>query len=238
MAEEVKRKRGRPRKPPEPPKPKRPRGRPRKDVAQIQEPPKPRVKDAKDYQTNQTIMTDSAMDRVAIAAHESNLLYSKQTDGGEKISILVHSLKDEIINATRTGIRIQLSDTDMVKDTALRYLQSCERVGTLPTKTGFARACGVSSIAFDNFMRRHDDHPTTAFLRILLEGFSDALTQASLSGSVQPIVAIFLQKALYRLRENEIIEPPKEDVLGETTDPRKLMEKYAELKFEDDNDEN
>ena len=111
----------------------------------------------------------------------------------------------------------------------MRYLHSCERTGAIPSKIGLARACGVNRKSFDKFMREHPDHPTTAFLEIVTDAFSEALTQASLNGSVQPIVSIFLQKALYGMRENEQIAPPAENPLGETTSTEELMKKYEEI---------
>ena len=82
-------------------------------------------------------------------------------------------------------------------------------------------------------MRRNPDHPSSEFLLVTFDAFSEMMSMASLTGSIQPIVSIFLQKALYNVHENEPEEPIAPDVLGIGTNTDELAEeiarKYSEL---------
>lgn len=166
------------------------------------------------------------MDEQNLAVVESSALYSRDVDAGTKVSMIVSSIAEQI---SYVGEPIEFNDTEKVRDTVIRYLESCDRIHALPSKIGLARACGCDRSAFDKFVRRNPNHKTAIFLQIVTDAFSEALTQASLNGSVQPIVAIFLQKALYGMRENEQIATPVESPLGEITDTETLMKKYEEL---------
>lgn len=173
-------------------------------------------------------MTDEEMDETnrTRALDVRNPLYSKHIDSGDKISLIVSNLGKDL---SSVGEKISLKNTELVRDTVLRYLRSCERTGALPTKVGVSRSCGISSKAMDKFIREHPDHPTSAFLELVWDAFSEALSQASLNGSVQPIVAIFLQKALYDLRENEPVAQKRDNPLGEFTDTESIERKYGEI---------
>lgn len=169
------------------------------------------------------------MDEFNLSVVGNTRLYSKDVDSGEKIGMLVRDLTNEVSDI---GEKINFNDTELVRRTTLRYLQSCERTGKIPTKIGLARACGCSRRAFERFIQRHPDHTTTAFLEVAIDAFSEALSQASLNGSVQPIVSIFLQKAIYGMRENDQVATPQDNPLGEATSTEDLMKKYAELTSE------
>lgn len=172
------------------------------------------------------IQSDEVIDEHNLEVVSHSSLYSKDVDAGTKIGMIVKGLTDDI---EYIGAPIQFRNTEQVRDTTLRYLRSCERTGAIPSKIGLARACGCSRRAFEKFMVKNPEHPTTAFLELVVDAFSEALSQASLNGSVQPIVSIFLQKALYGMRENEQIKQPAENPLGEVTDTMELVKKYGEM---------
>lgn len=191
-----------------------------------------------DPKTNQfaprgEIKTDEEMDEHNLEVVNSSHLYSKDVDNSEKIGAIVGNARDMLKTAERMaldpGQKIKLDDTEQVIRTAERYLQSCERIGTVPSKSGLAVACGCGRRAFEKFMQRKPDHPTSEFLEVLFEEFADINIQAGQSGSCHPIFAMFILKSLYQLRENEQITPPAENPLGEATDTETLMKKYNDI---------
>ena len=148
------------------------------------------------------ILADDEMMELAESQHRSRL-YSKDADGSEKIQAIVETLSDELKQMPK---KISLRDTETVVNTAQRYVNACGSTGTIPTKIGLCRAMGCSRNAVDNFMGNNPEHPTTEALRIIFDAFSEALNAAALSGSVQPIVSIFISKAVYGWRDTAQIE--------------------------------
>ena len=172
------------------------------------------------------IKSDAEMDEQNLTTVQNSSMYSKSVDSGERINMLVNNL---IYDLGAVGQPIQLKDTNLVRETVLRYLSSCARTGAIPSKAGLSRACGLTASAMSRFMARNPEHPTSRFLGIVNDSFSELLAQASLSGSVHPIVAIHLQKAIFGVRENEPLEQPVENPLGESTSTEDLIDKYADL---------
>lgn len=213
MEEEIKRKRGRPPKP--------------KDVPKEPKPPKPKQQDKKTGQfvPHDVIQTDEQIDEYNQSL-VGNRMYSKEADSGEKLQLVVSYIAREIENMPQ---RINLRDTELVRETVIRYMRSCDKYGVMPTQLGLARACGIDRRGLSMFISRHPESPSAQLLSSVLDAFSEALTQASLNGSVQPIVGIFLQKALYGLRETDPVAQPQESPIGEATDTETLMKKYEEL---------
>ena len=232
-----KRPRGRPPKPKED-KPKRPRGRPRLTDEQKKinaEARKLKKEEAfsdtrglkhntkGNFLASGVIQSNTEMDESNLTVAPYSKIYAKDTDTGEKIGSIVHSITNDLANV---GKRINFQDTEMVRDTAFRYLQSCERTGVLPSKVGLARACGVTHQGMDKFIVNHAGHPSAELLLMLYDAFVECLSQASLSGSVQPIVSIFLQKALYGIRDTDPVVKPIDKPLGEAQDTKDVMKKY------------
>lgn len=245
--EEEKRKRGRPRKyPVEEDKPKRPRGRPKKTETEIppqeaeQEKPKRKLQHGKHgVLPAHEIQTDEEMDAHQLEVitgnelYRTSKLYSRDVDAGEKIGLIVGNTREMLLDASLAaldpGKKIRLADTSQMIRTLDRYLKSCERIGAIPNKSGFAVACGCGRDAFVKFTQRHPEHPTTKFLEVVFESFADINVQAGQSGSCHPIFAMFILKSLYKMRENDKVEEPIESPLGEITDTEELMKKYADI---------
>lgn len=129
-----------------------------------------------------------------------------------------------------TGEKIHLEETETVKELTEQYLAACIKTSTLPKMSGLARALGYSRSGLYWFMNNKKNHPTTEWLENFHDLCSDILTQNSLMGTVHPIVSIFLQKALYGLRDNITIEtvPPENNGLQEMTH-EELIRKYGHL---------
>lgn len=182
------------------------------------------------------IKSDEQMDEHNLEVVTTSPLYSRDVDNGEKIGRIIGGARELLSRAEEMaldpGKKIRLSDTPLVVRTAERYLQSCQRIGTIPNKSGLAVACGCGRNAFDAFIRRQPNHPTAEFLQILFEEFADINLQAGQSGSCHPIFSIFILKALYHLRENDQVAPIEDSPLGDLTDTETLMRKYDELTTE------
>ena len=153
-------------------------------------------------------------------------IYSKDINPGDKIGILVNQLTRDLADV---GEAIRFEDTEMLRRVTIRYLVACEKKGVIPSSQGLSRAFGVTNSAMKQFMRRHPDHPSARFLEIVLDGFSDTLQQATLSGSVKEVYSIFLQKALYNLRDNAPIQGAIENPIGEAESTSSIADKYANI---------
>lgn len=172
------------------------------------------------------VLTDSEMDEMNSAIVVDSRLYNRDTPASEKIAEIVTAIGSQLESVPQ---RITLNDTENVRRVTVRYIQSCYRNGTLPSKQGLGRAMGMSRKSLDDFVRRNPDHPSSEFLLVTFDAFSEMMSMASLTGSIQPIVSIFLQKALYNVHENEPEEPIINDALGISIDAETVAAKYAEL---------
>lgn len=169
-------------------------------------------------------MSDEQMDDMNAVIPVNSRLYDKSVDAGEKVSGIVLAIGSELENVPE---RITLNDTEAVKAITTRYIQSCYRNGCLPSKQGYGRALGMSRKSLDDYVRRNPDSPTTNYLLLVFDAFSEMMSMASLTGSIQPIVSIFLQKALYNVHENEPEEPVVSNALEYSA--QEIMNKYADL---------
>ncbi len=171
------------------------------------------------------IMTAEEIEVLAKEQRQSRL-YSKDTDASEKISTMVGILSEELVKLPE---KISLGDTETVRVVASRYVDACSHSGTIPSKIGLCRALGISRQAVDNYMTRNPNHPTSELLGIIFDSFSEVLNNAALSGSCQPIVSIFVSKALYGWRDTYTIEnvPPADPEPSLT--PEQIAEKYENL---------
>lgn len=172
------------------------------------------------------VLTDSEMDEMNSVIVVDSRLYNRDTPASEKIAEIVTAIGSQLESVPQ---RITLNDTENVRAVTVRYIQSCYRNGTLPSKQGLGRAMGMSRKSLDDFVRRNPDHPSSEFLLVTFDAFSEMMSMASLTGSIQPIVSIFLQKALYNVHENEPEEPPINDAMGITIDAETIAARYAEL---------
>lgn len=125
--------------------------------------------------------------------------------------------------------RIVLEQTDRVKDIAEQYLQACCVTSYLPKISGLAHALGYSYKGLNAFMNLHPSHPTTEFLHTFRDLCSDILSENALVGAVNPIMAIFTQKAIYGLRDNITVETVPVDDGAERLTQGEIEKKYGDL---------
>ena len=172
------------------------------------------------------IMTAQQMDEMNLEILNNNRLYDKDISNSEKISVTVGEISKQLMDAGKR--KISLRDSETVRAVTEEYLKSCMRSGLIPSKMGLARALGVTRASVDSFIKRNPNSETAQFLQLAYDAFAEMLSINSLSGSVHPIVSIFLQKALYGFRENteqpEYSEPPEE-----LPTPEEIAERYAYL---------
>ena len=119
----------------------------------------------------------------------------------EAISNTVRKGLAELVNADITN-KINLSDIDMVKEVSIAYTRACADASCFPTMSGLARAMGCSRQALYHWMRKKDSE-TGEWLTLCHNLYSDVLAELSLRNNCNPVVSIFLQKAMFGLSETE-----------------------------------
>lgn len=129
----------------------------------------------------------------------------------ERISAAVDAIKSELEAAAQLE-PISFADTARIKRLTASYLTACSESSTIPTVFGLCRALGISRTAFYRVMRGDNYPDTAAWFALLSDAFADVLAQSSLRNDTNPIVSIFLQKAIYGLRDTlEIVTKADED---------------------------
>ncbi len=175
------------------------------------------------------IMPVSDVQEMARETVLTSRLYSKDVDGGEKVQALVSQLAAELAAGP---MKIDLRNPELVQKVVVSYTDACARNGALPSKSGLARAMGISRRALDYYIQKHPDEKSGEYLAIVCDAFADTLSAAALAGSVHPIVSIFLSKALYQYRDNPKEPEPLDstaDPLGRNLDAQEIADKYGEL---------
>lgn len=127
----------------------------------------------------------------------------------EKLRDLITLNLNELA-AMATKERVSLEDVDEVKRRTIYYMRACEESGTFPSSLGLARSLGYSDRALRYWRTKHPNSDTAQWLEIVNDMCADILSQSALKNNANNIMAIFLNKALYELREtNEIVITPK-----------------------------
>lgn len=169
------------------------------------------------------------------AEKRQSKLYRAETAAfsDQQISELVQRTAREL-DAARA--KINLSDTETVREVTQEYLSACVDTSTVPSISGLCRALGCSRTAFYHIVNTRTPRETADFFETVHDAFSDVLAEASLRGAVQPVVAIFLQKALFGHSEKvEIVATAKpSSPLGEQADQAALEAKLADVVIDED----
>ena len=110
------------------------------------------------------------------------------------------------LNLSDNMEKINLFDADMVKEVSKQYLKACADSATLPSMAGLARALGCSRCILYRWMKQRHDTETGQWLLICHDLFSDVLAETALRNNSNPVVSIFLLKALFGLQDNNVID--------------------------------
>lgn len=161
---------------------------------------------------------------------KNSSLYKAQSsefvDG--ELSALIAKTTQELAEAATAG-PISLTDTAEVKRRTLYYLRACEESSSFPSVNGLARSLGLSRQSLYDTISRRSPVKTAEWLELCRDSFSDILAEAALRNNCNSITAIFLQKAVYGLRESvEIVAKQDVSPLGETIDPEELRRRIEE----------
>lgn len=113
------------------------------------------------------------------------------------------------LSEVATKERVSLDDVDEVKRRTVYYMRACEESGTFPTSLGLARSLGYSDRALRHWRGKQPHSKTAQWLEMVNDMCADILSQSALKNNANNIMAIFLNKALYELRESsELIITP------------------------------
>lgn len=135
----------------------------------------------------------------------------------DKLRDLITASIDEL-SSVATKERISLNDIFEVKKRTILYLRACQETSTFPSIMGLARSMGYSRRALNYWRQRYPQSETGAWLDIVADLCSDILSQSALKNNANGIMAIFLNKALYEMRETSelIVKPSSMDIPGDT----------------------
>ena len=146
-----------------------------------------------------------------------------------RISELVAQCAVELTNSAACD-PITLNDTETVKQQTIAYISACAKAACFPSVNGWARSMGFSRNALYDFRNRNPEHKTSQWIDMTLDAFSEIITQSALRNNCNSIVAIFIQKAQYGMREQEEhIKPVLDSPLGKITSSEEIREKYKDL---------
>ena len=153
----------------------------------------------------------------------------------DSISQSVKNVMAELQNMA-SGEKIRLADTDALVHVTQLYLLACSKKGTIPTINGLARALGHTRQSLDWYIRNKSDR-SADWLISFRDVCSDILSQNALAGSVHPVFAIFIQKAMYGLKDTITLESVPVDNYRYSDEPSvdEIYEKYKML-VDDDQD--
>lgn len=157
----------------------------------------------------------------------SSNLYKAQSaefvDG--ELSALVAKTTKELVEMA-TAEPVSLSDTQEVKRRTVLYLRACEESSSFPSVAGLARSMGLSRQALYDCTWKNSPPDTARWLELCRDSFSDILAEAGLRNNCNGVVSIFLQKALYGLRESvEIVAKRDDGPMGPLADKTALEQR-------------
>lgn len=162
----------------------------------------------------------SAVNKVRALTKEYRV--KKKTESAEAISNLIGKGMENLAMASVVG-KINLMDTERVKEQSMIYLNTCMEDGVLPDWQSFCLSLGYSRSGVLSYMKRNDDSdPTKEWLNMIRDTMSSMLSQAALGGDVNTIFAIFQQKAMYGWSETSRVEVVHESLLGTPKTPEEI----------------
>ena len=191
-------------------------------------------KDTQDFAEIVESLEKSKADGLNLKRGQS--LYKMQSDEHKKselqklISMNIHELTE-----IATSEKISLENVDEVKKRTILYLKACENVGVFPSQMGLAKSIGYSDRALRLWRQKHSGTPTGVWLEQFSDTCSDILSQSGLNNNCNSIVSIFLNKALYGLREtSEILLSPNTISDEPEYNAEEIKARYLTSTYEED----
>ena len=176
------------------------------------------------------VMTETEMIQAGIEKRQTSKIYKQQAK-----EITDESLKQRVaqgyeeLSLMASNRKIDMNNVEMVKTVSLQYTKACADVVCFPSMSGLARALGVCRASLYYWMNHKGDTETGQWLQVCRDLFSDVLAEASLRGDCNPIVGIFLQKAIYGLRDNIAVDITPSDNYFEENANDDFKQKYRRL---------
>ena len=172
-----------------------------------------------------------------LTATRGKSIYKKESGEyqEEKLKDLI-SMNLKELGEVATKERVSLKDTEEIKRRTVCYLKACEESGTFPSSLGLARSLGYSDRALRNWRNDQPCSETAKWLEMFNDMCADILSQSALKNNANNIMAIFLNKALYELREtNEIILTPRSTSNEDIYSVEEIRARYITDKSDNDN---
>ena len=124
---------------------------------------------------------------------------------------------------------VSLTDVEQVRERTMLYLRACQESTCIPSITGLATSMGLSRQAVYDCIWRRSPAATAAWLELCRDAFSNMLAETALRGETDKITSIFIQKAVYGLRESiEIVAKAENPLVPDRTAAEIALE-YAAL---------
>lgn len=92
----------------------------------------------------------------------------------------------------KSEVRTNLYDLTAVKDVTSRYMESCSRLGIVPSLEGLSAALGISRRWLYQFLADHPDEETSKFLDRFRTASAAIRIAAADRGAADPSVSIFV----------------------------------------------
>lgn len=149
------------------------------------------------------IMTSKEMIETGKQKRASSAIYKvksmEATDEAIKQTVIKALKEIELSDINR---RIDLSDIEMLKTITKAYIATCADTSSFPSMSGLARALGTSRQALYWWIHNKPTTETAKWLVTCHDTFSDIIAETALRNNCNPVYAIFIQKAMFGLRDN------------------------------------
>ena len=161
---------------------------------------------------DEMIETMSESKEKALSTRKGQSIYKKESGEyqEEKLKDLI-ALNLNELGELASKKRVALEDVHEVKQRSIIYLKACQETGTFPSSLGLARSLGYSDRALRHWRSHQLNTATAQWLEMFNDLCADILSQSALKNNANNIMAIFLSKALYEMRESsELVVTPSE----------------------------
>ena len=166
------------------------------------------------------------MVEAARQTRQSSKLYKAQSAefSEKRIAELISKTTKELGEVAKTE-PVSLSDTSKVQERTLLYLRACQDAAALPSMAGLARSMGLRRRSLYHCIETNSPAATAHWLEVCRDAFSDVLSDTALRNDCNSIVAIFLQKAQFGLRETVEIVAKTDNPIGDEISQDVLTER-------------